>query len=317
MNNFTFKAQEAIQSAHEIALDNNHQQVDIPHLALALLEQEEGIVLALLAKIGVKTDELKKEIIALIKKMPTVKLPPDGNVIDLYVASQLQKILFESTREAKRLKDDFVSTEHLFLSILKSISLVKDSFNKFGANFENISKALNEVRGTERVTTPEPESQYQALEKYTVNLTHMACEGKLDPIIGREIEIRRLIQVLSRRTKNNPVLIGESGVGKTAIVEGLAQKIFSGDVPESLKSKEIISLDLGALVAGTKFRGEFESRVKAALKEIKKSGNYILFIDELHTLVGAGGAEGAIDASNLLKPTLARGELHCIGATTL
>jgi len=317
MNNFTLKAQEAIQSAHDIALDNNHQYVDIPHLTLALLEQEDGVVEALLKKMDININKIKEEIFELIKKMPTIKTSQNGGVADLYITSQLQKVLFEATREAKKLKDEFVSTEHIFLSILKTLSLSKDVLNKIGVNSENILKVLAEVRGTERVTTPEPESQYQALEKYTLNLTLLAREGKFDPIIGRETEIRRVMQVLSRRTKNNPVLIGEAGVGKTAIVEGLAQRIAKQDAPESLKNKDIISLDLGALVAGTKFRGEFESRVKSVLKEIKKSGNYVLFIDELHTLIGAGGAEGAIDASNLLKPALARGELHCIGATTL
>jgi len=317
MNNFTLKAQEAIQSAHDIALDNNHQYVDIPHLTLALLEQEDGVVEALLKKMDVKINKIKEEIFELIKKLPTIKTTRDGGVADLYITVQLQKVLFEATREAKKLKDEFVSTEHIFLSILKTLSPSRDVLNKFGVNSENILKVLVEVRGTERVTTPEPESQYQALEKYTLNLTRLAHEGKFDPIVGREAEIRRVMQVLSRRTKNNPVLIGEAGVGKTAIVEGLAQRIAMQNIPESLKNKDIISLDLGALVAGTKFRGEFESRVKSVLKEIKKYGNYVLFIDELHTLIGAGGAEGAIDASNLLKPALARGELHCIGATTL
>ncbi|MBL7141801.1 ATP-dependent chaperone ClpB [Patescibacteria group bacterium] len=316
MNNFTIKAQEALQEAHTLAMENDQQQVDTPHLMLSLLSQEQGVVLAILEKLEVKTDKLKTKIISLVKSLPQVKVGT-GGLAEVYITPLLQRTILYATKEARKLKDEYVSTEHLFLALLSIPSPIKNILKEFGLGTDKILKVLAEVRGSERVTGPEPESKYQALEKYTINLTKMARQEELDPIIGRDDEIRRIIQVLCRRTKNNPVLIGEAGVGKTAIVEGLAQRIVDGDVPESLKSRELISLDLGGLVAGTKFRGEFENRLKAVLREIKRAGNYVLFIDELHTLVGAGGAEGAIDASNMLKPALARGELHCVGATTL
>jgi len=314
MDNFTLKAQEAIQQAHGLAMEKDQNQVDCPHLLLALLNQDEGVVMAVFKKMNLPTDKIKSRTESAVAILP--KIMAVGGVAEIYISPALKKVLFQASREAIKLKDEYVSTEHLLLALVSVPSLIKDMLNEFSANYDSILKILVEVRGSERVTEPEPESKYQAIEKYTHNLTELARQKKYDPVIGRDNEIRRLMQVLSRRTKNNPVLIGEAGVGKTAIAEGLAQRIVAGDVPESLKDKEIIGLDLGGMVAGTKYRGEFENRLKAVLKEIKRSGNYILFIDELHTLVGAGAAEGAIDASNMLKPTLAKGELHCVGATT-
>jgi ATP-dependent Clp protease ATP-binding subunit ClpB len=317
MNKFTFKAQEAIQAAHNIAMHYNQQQVDILHLALALLKQEEGVVLAVLKKMETNLERIEKNIVKNIENLPKIKAEDiENGLAELYVTQLFQKAIIRANKEARHLKNEYVGTEHLFLALLSIPSPLKDIFSEEKINYENVIQVLENVR-QEEDSEEGDKGQYSALKKYTINLTEMARQEKLDPIIGRNDEIRRIIQVLSRRTKNNPVLIGEAGVGKTAIAEGLAQRIISNDIPESLRGRELISLDLGGLIAGAKFRGEFENRLKSVLKEIKKSGQYILFIDELHTLVGAGGAEGSIDASNMLKPALARGELRCVGATTL
>ncbi|MBI1984732.1 MAG: AAA family ATPase [Candidatus Wildermuthbacteria bacterium] len=329
--NFTHKAQDALFQAQNNAQERGQQQVDALHLLFALLSQDESVVLTLLQKIGADIEGLKKRVASSLERLPVVATPPSA-FGQFYLTQDLAKVLERARQESIKMGDEYISVEHLFLSLLDSQGKAKDLLEKtnfmqgsssatmeFGKlDYETALKILAEIRGGIRITDPSPESKYQVIEKYARNLTRLAREGKLDPVIGRENEIRRLMQVLSRRTKNNPVLIGEAGVGKTAIVEGLAQKIIKAEVPESLKDKEIIGLDLGALVAGTKYRGEFEDRIKALLKELERSGGrYLLFIDELHTLVGAGAAEGAIDASNLLKPALARGELRAIGATTL
>ena len=314
MNKFTEKAREAIAGAQTLAAKLDHQQIEVEHLFRALLEQEKGLAPAILTKAGVNLDNALRRVERELDKLPKVT----GGSTNQYVSQRFNKLLANAEDEAKKLKDEFLSVEHLLLALADDRAASGSLLKELGANRDQLLRALQEVRGNQRVTSQNPEETYQSLEKYGRDLTEAARKGKLDPVIGRDDEIRRTIQILSRRTKNNPVLIGEPGVGKTAIAEGLAQRIVRGDVPEGLKNRRLVSLDMGALIAGAKYRGEFEERLKAVLKEVTSSeGEIILFIDELHTVVGAGKAEGSMDAGNLLKPMLARGELHCIGATTL
>ncbi len=315
LDKFTIKAQEALAAAQDVAGQRNHQEVAPEHLLKALLDQEQGLASSLLSKLGVEAGGLGRKLDAALDALPQIK----GATADIYVGRRLKELLEEAARQSAEFKDEYVSSEHLMLAMVaRDVGPASKLLADAGVDHGKLMRALADVRGTQRVTDPAAEGKYQSLTKYTRDLTDLARNGKLDPVIGRDEEVRRSMQVLSRRTKNNPVLIGEPGVGKTAIVEGIAQRIAAGDVPESLKDKRILSLDLGALIAGTKFRGEFEDRLKSVLKEISASeGSVVLFIDELHTLVGAGGAEGSVDAANMLKPALARGDLRCMGATTL
>ncbi len=317
INRFTEKLQQAIRSAQTKAVRYGHQQIDVEHLLAALLEQEGGLAQSILSKSGVLTDPLLRRLEAELDRLP--KVSGSGSSPDhVYVTSRLNQLLARAEDQAAKLKDEYISVEHVLLAALDDKGAAGRLLKEFGLAEDRLMQALREVRGSQRVTSQNPEATYEALERYGRDLTKLAAADKLDPVIGRDEEIRRVIQVLSRRTKNNPVLIGEPGVGKTAIVEGLALRILRGDVPEGIKDKRIVSLDMGSLIAGAKYRGEFEERLKAVLKEVQEAaGEVILFIDELHTVVGAGKTEGSMDAGNLLKPMLARGELHCIGATTL
>jgi ATP-dependent Clp protease ATP-binding subunit ClpB len=318
INRLTEKAQEALRNAQTEAARRSHQQIDVEHVLLSLLDQEAGLARSLFERAGIDIDAARRQVDQELEKVPKVT-SSTGGPGDIYVTSRLNRILVQADDEARQLKDEYISIEHILLAVLQDkVGASARILSGLGLTRDRFMQALRQVRGSQRVTSQNPEATYEALERYGRDLTKLASQGKVDPVIGRDDEIRRVIQVLSRRTKNNPVLIGEPGVGKTAIVEGLAQRIIRGDVPESLKNRRVVALDMGALIAGAKYRGEFEERLKAVLKEVQEAeGHVVLFIDELHLVVGAGKAEGAMDAGNLLKPLLARGELHCIGATTL
>ena len=312
---FTEQAQEALALSQQIIRRYRHGQWDVEHILLALLEQENGLTVEILNILGIDAEAVKQQVEAALDRSPKIA----HEAPQVYATPRATRLLDNAAREAKRLKDEFIGIEHLLIAIVNEREGESARIlGQFGLNQEKIYNALQKIRGTHRITDPRAESKYRSLEKYGRDLTDLARQGKLDPVIGREEEIKRVMQVLSRRTKNNPVIIGEAGVDKTAIAEGLAHKIVSGDVPDSLKDRRVVALDMGALVAGSKFRGEFEERLKAVMDEVRQSqGEVVLFIDEIHNVVGAGAAEGAIDASNMLKPALARGELQCVGATTL
>ncbi|NLH60301.1 MAG: AAA family ATPase, partial [Ignavibacteriales bacterium] len=315
INKFTIKAQETIQSAIETAQNFNNQILEPEHLLAALVEEKGSVAESIIQKSGANSDRIRIKVTELLERLPKVSGAGIGNQ---QMSQALAKLFDISAAEAKNLKDDYISNEHILIALSDNPGKAGQLMRDNGVNRDIILRALKEVRGNQRVTSQNAEDTYQALKKFGRDLNELAKQGKLDPVIGRDEEIRRVLQVLSRRTKNNPVLIGEPGVGKTAIAEGIAHRIISGDVPENLRSKRIVALDMGALIAGAQYRGQFEERIKSVLKEVQKAnGEVILFIDELHTLVGAGAAEGAMDAANILKPALARGDLHCVGATTL
>ena len=316
LERFTQKSADAIMSAQNLALENNNQEIDTIHLLKALISQDDGIIPKILQLMNININLIDNDITDSIKKLPKIS---GDNISNVYASRKFSELLSNAEKEMLEFKDEYVSVEHIFLAMFKEKnSLVSDIFKKYDIKKSTFLEKLLNVRGNQKVTGQNPEDTYNVLEKYGRNLVEMAKKGKLDPVIGREDEIRRAIRILSRRTKNNPVLIGEPGVGKTAVVEGLAMRIVKNDVPDTLKDKTIFALDMGSLIAGAKYRGEFEERLKAILNEVEKSnGNIIMFIDEIHTIVGAGKTEGSMDAGNLLKPMLARGELHCIGATTI
>src|SRR5512147_2832468 len=314
---FTERAQEAAQRAAEIIQRYGHNQIDTEHILLALIEQPGGVIPQILEKLSVSPEALTERLDATLRASPKANIF-GGGAGQIFITPRVKRIIDLANEEANRLKDEYISTEHIFLAILTERNTpAARILESAGLTRDRVYAAIQDLRGGQRVTDPQAESRYRTLEKYSRDLTQLAREGKLDPVIGRDNEILRLIQILGRRTKNNPVLIGEPGVGKTAIAEGLAQRIANNDVPDILEDKRVVTLDIGLLVAGTKYRGEFEERLKKIMDEIRSAGNVILVIDEVHTLIGAGAAEGAIDAANILKPALARGELQCIGATTL